>query len=299
MAFRTVLLSGDVRVHVRNGQLVINTDDTVTVPLEDIAVVVIENPRILLSTATMARLCEHGVATAVCDSKHLPAGILLPHSRHSRQLAITRAQVNATVPLKKRLWQQLVRAKLNNQAACLDLLERPGGDELREYARSVQSGDATSRESVGAGYYFPRLMPGVRRHGGGDTDAALDYGYAVLRAAVARSLVGHGMYPAFGIHHESQLNQFNLADDLLEPFRPFVDYRVISQSLNTSTVEMRAALVGTLLEPCLIDEKGYTVSTAITSCAQSLSRALSEGEYRHLVWPSVSNDRQVEYSIMD
>ncbi len=286
MAFRTVVIANEAEIHVRQGQLVVLQEERISIPAEDIAVLVLEHPRIRVSAATLAQLAVHGVATAVCDSKHLPTGILLSHNRHSRQLAATRLQLAATLPLKKRLWQQVVKSKVRNQATCLDILEREGGDRLREYAELVRSGDTGNVEATAARYYFPRLMPGTGRHSGAGVDRALDYGYAIVRAAVARSLVAHGLYPPLGIQHDSQLNAFNLADDLLEPFRPFVDLVAVKNDCRTVNRESRDTIVGVLHAPCEICERQHTVLTGIAECVISFMRALKEKDARLLKTPA-------------
>ncbi len=257
--------------------------------MEDIAVIVFENPRIQTSCATLSLLASHGVAVAVCNEKHMPSGILLPSCQHSRQLAVVREQLAATKPLKKRLWQHLVRAKIENQARCLEYLGRRGHERLREYKTSVTSGDTSNMEATAARYYFPRLMPGIGRHSGNGPDRALDYGYAILRAAIARYVVGYGLYPPLGIQHDAQLNAFNLADDLLEAFRPMVDRRTISDELDVSRHDGRAALVAVLHEPCEIAEQTRTVLTAIDRTVQSLVRALYRRDHKQLELPLLVN----------
>lgn len=154
MAFRTVVISNEAELHVQQGQLVAVQEQTVWIPTEDIAVLVLENPRIHLSAAALSLLVEQGVAVAVCDRKHIPNGLLLPHCQHSRQLAVTRQQLSISLPLKKRIWQRLVRAKIENQATCLDVLGLGGSTRLRQYASSVQSGDASGMEAAAARLYF-------------------------------------------------------------------------------------------------------------------------------------------------
>ena len=285
MAFRTVVISNEAELHVQQGQLVAIQDQTIWIPTEDIAVLVIENPRIHISSAALSLLAEQGVAVAVCDRKHMPNGLLLPHCQHSRQLAVTRRQFALSLPQKKRLWQLIVRSKIENQAACLEALGLPSSDKLREYASSVQSGDTSGMEAAAARLYFRRLIPDATRRAPEGPGASLDYGYAILRAAIARSLVGYGLYPAVGIHHNSQLNAFNLADDLLEPFRPFADLVAIGGRADASQREGRQALVSTLQMTCLVNDKEHSVLTAVDAAASSLARAHFEANYTLLALP--------------
>ncbi len=287
MAFRTVVISNEAELRVQHGQLVAIQDQTVWIPLEDIAVLVIENPRVHISAAALSLLAGQGVAVAVCDRKHMPNGLLLPHCQHSRQLAVTRHQLQLSMPQKKRLWQRLVRTKIENQASCLDALGLDGSARLREYARAVQSGDVSGMEAAAARLYFKRLIPDATRRSPEGPGASLDYGYAILRAAIARSLVGHGLYPAVGIHHSNQLNAFNLADDVLEPFRPFADLVAIGQGANAVQREGRQSLVSTLQMTCLVDGKEHSVLTAIDAATASLTRAQSEADHALLTLPHV------------
>ncbi len=299
MAFRTVVISNEAELHVHSGQLVAIQDQVRWIPLEDIAVLVLESPRVRVSAAALSLMAASGVAVAVCDEKHMPTGILLPHCRHSRQTAITQRQLDASLPQKKRLWQRIVIAKIKNQAHCLDALAIDGAERLRAYASTVASGDTTGVEATAARYYFARLMPDIRRHGGAELDASLDYGYAVLRAAVARSLVGHGMYPAIGIHHASQLNAFNLADDLLEPFRPFVDLVAVRDAARVNTKEGRMKLVATLNHPCILNGRAYSVLTAVEEAGSGLMRALIRKDHAELRLPELAWQTQAAEALVE
>lgn len=288
MAFRTVVISNETELHVRSGQLVAIQEQTVRIPIEDIAVLVLEHPRTHVSTAALSLLAEQGVAVAVCDRQHMPTGLLLPHCAHSRQLAVTRQQLAQTLPQRKRLWQCVTRSKIQNQAACLDALGLEGSARLREYSAAVQSGDTSGMEAAAARLYFRRLIPQATRRSPDGPGGSLDYGYAVLRAAIARALVGHGFYPAIGVHHDSQLNAFNLADDMLEPYRPFVDYLAVSENVDVDAQPGRQALVAVLQLSCSVQDKLHSVLTAIEATATSLARAMSEKDAGALVLPRLS-----------
>ncbi len=288
MAFRSVAIANDAELHVRSGQLVVIQEQTAWIPTEDIAVLVLENPRITVSSAALSLLSGAGVAVLVCDDKHMPNGILLPHCQHSRMLSVTRQQFAASLPLKKRIWQQLVVAKIENQARCLDSLGLDGANKLREYARQTVSGDTGGMEAAAARYYFARLLPG-RRHSGQGHDGALDYGYAVLRAAVARSLVAHGFFPAVGIHHDSQLNAFNLADDFIEPFRPVADVLAVANDVDIDTQAGRRTMLGVLNTQTVIAGSVHSVLTAIDALTMSLRRALEAADFRLIKVPLLAD----------
>lgn len=287
MAFRSVILRSAAQLHARLNQLVVEGAESVAVPLEDIAVLVIEEPRVGLSAGTLSKISEAGVAVVLCDDKHMPCGILTPFSRSSRQLRIARLQLGMTAPLKKRLWQSLIRQKILNQADCLDASGLTGASDVRRYAAEVQSGDTTGREAIAAGVYFRRFMS-QRRHGDDPLNHALDYGYTVVRAAVARALVAHGLYPAIGIHHANELNAFNLADDILEPYRPVVDHWAAQCPPSTHTLDAndRAHLLEALHAPCTVRRERHSVLTAIDRTVSSLVRAIQERSHKSLELPS-------------
>lgn len=276
MAFRTVVVSNEAELHVQQGQLVAVQEQTVWIPTEDIAVLVLENPRVHISAAALSLLAEQGVAVAVCDRKHMPTGMLLPHCAHSRQLGVTRLQFAQSLPQKKRLWQRIVRSKIENQAECLSALGLGGVPKLRGYAAAVLSGDSSGMESAAARMYFKHLIPDTTRRSPDGPGRSLDYGYAIVRAAIARALVGHGLFPPMGLHHDSQLNAFNLADDILEPYRPFVDFTAMSRSADASTTEGRRVLVSVLQAPCALLSRSHTLLTAIEATTAGLVRAIAE-----------------------
>ncbi|MEP0844490.1 MAG: type II CRISPR-associated endonuclease Cas1 [Phycisphaerae bacterium] len=204
-----------------------------SIPCEDIGLLIVDHPAVTYTHAALARLIDFGAAVLVCGQDHLPAGLLLPLSDHSRIVWRLDQQIKAGRPLRKRLWQQLVVAKIRAQAGHLppDCPERA---RLLALAGQVRSGDPSNVEAQAAKVYWSAWLgpgrPFRRDPQAGDLNALLNYGYAVLRAAVARALVGVGLHPALGIHHGNRSNSFCLADDLLEPLRPFVDAKV--QDLN-------------------------------------------------------------------
>ncbi|MCP4645250.1 MAG: type II CRISPR-associated endonuclease Cas1 [bacterium] len=204
--------------------------DDRTVPFDEIAALVVSNKAVTYTHAVLAALMDAGGVLVACDGKHLPAGIMAPllrHHRHSERLGL---QTAASLPTKKRLWQQVVRAKVANQAWLLETLH--GGDAgLGAMADRVRSGDPDNVEGQAARAYFPALFadPGFRRDRDADgANSFLNYGYTVLRAIVARAVAGSGLHPAFGLHHHNRYDAFRLVDDLMEPFRPVVDRAVVA-----------------------------------------------------------------------
>lgn len=278
MEFRAIFIANPAQLSVRREQLVIRQGQEVTVPMEDITSVMLESQAVTVTAAVLQKLADYGVTVYLCDEKHLPAALLLPINRHSRQLKVLKGQITMTKPAQKRLWQSVAMAKIRNQAKCLELLGRPESGDLLELARSVRSGDPDNCEATAAAQYFPALFgAGFTRDAGGLTNAALNYGYAILRGAVARNLAVHGIEPCLGIFHHSELNQFNLADDLMEPYRPLVDLYVASHTggeERSLTPKLKQSLFN--LTNYLVRQGGkrYRMISAVGRMTESFARVL-------------------------
>ncbi|MHB1701909.1 MAG: type II CRISPR-associated endonuclease Cas1 [Acidobacteriaceae bacterium] len=230
MAWRSVVITQPARLRLDQRALAVDGEmGTVRIALEDISVLVIDQQQVTLTAQLLSALAEAQIATITVGADHHPNGVLLPHLPHSRVLKVMRAQLAMSQPRRKRLWQHIVQRKINNQA---DVLQRHGHDaicrRLQALARDVRSGDAGHAESQAAQAYFRHLFGAhFTRTQNRLHNAALNYGYSVIRSALARHLVAYGFVTAFGLHHHSELNAFNLADDLLEPFRPLLDAHVL------------------------------------------------------------------------
>lgn len=231
MIKRIVEISGPARLSLSKRQMVIERQglDPETVPVEDIGVLILDHQSISHTQGLFTACFEQNAAVLVCNGKHLPAAMLLPfdsNSLHSRVLAV---QSSVSEPIRKRLWQSIVRAKIRGQAEALKLAGKDPGPVL-PFATQVRSGDPDNVEAQAARVYWQRLFgPDFRRdHEKKGINSLLNYGYAVVRGAVARAVTGTGLHPALGIHHHNQYNSFCLADDLMEPFRPIVDLAVHS-----------------------------------------------------------------------
>jgi CRISPR-associated protein Cas1 len=292
MAWKGVHIATPSRLSWKDTQLVVAQEEqTVTLPLEDVAWIVLDSPHSTLTAALVSACMEHGVAVIFTDQRHLPSGMALAFHRHHRQAGVAALQVAATLPLKKRLWQAIVIAKIENQARCLDHCGAEAA-ALRAMADRVGSGDPDNIEAQAARAYWPRLFAGFTRANESDLrNKMLNYGYAVARAAVARGLAASGLLPCFGLFHDNAANAFNLADDLLEPFRPAVD-RAVARLFGADgepeaefTVAQRRALAGILNED--IGLQGETVSVLIATerAAASLVRALEGGSAALLELP--------------
>ena len=255
MAWRGVLVSRPTRLSLDQHCCLAETEDgPIRLAFEDLSWVILDTPQVSLSAAVLAAFADANVLVLTCDAKHLPNGALLPLQGHFRQVGTLRKQVAATGALKRRLWQRLIAAKIANQGTVLGLLGRAGAGALLAMAARVEPGDPLNLEAQAARDFFSRLFDGFRRRRDGDVrNAMLNYGYAVVRAEIARDLAAQGFHPALGVHHDLVENAFNLADDVIEPFRPLVDLAVVrrletrdEQDGPELTVEDRRALAAVL-----------------------------------------------------
>ena len=228
MIKRTLVFSTPFCLSLKNSQMIINTrempDMKRSVPIEDIGCVVLEHQQTTVTLPLLNALSDNNAAVILCGENRMPNAMLLNLDSNSTQGESYRAQIDASEPLKKGLWRQVVEAKIRNQAALLDSLGRDGS-RLKPLYMNVKSGDADNREGIAAKIYWSELFGRdfVRHRDGDSPNDMLNYGYSILRAAVARALMGSGLFPAFGIFHRNRYNAFPLADDIMEPYRPFVD----------------------------------------------------------------------------
>lgn len=233
MIKRTLCFSTPGKLHLHLRQLLWRGEDgrEASVPIEDLGIVILESPLITVSMALLQALTEVCVAVVLCDASHLPSGYLLPQASHTLASRFLRNQIELTDAQAGRLWQQIVIRKIQNQASVIRVLNPQKANELFEMAEFVKRGDVTNIEAQAAKLYFtafPISEDVFRRSRYGTMpNAALNYGYAILRAAVARCLVASGLNTTLGIHHRNQYNHFCLADDVMEPYRPFVDAIVL------------------------------------------------------------------------
>lgn len=233
MIARTLVFSSPGKLSVRLNQLVYDGDDDVhrTIPIEDIGFVVLEHAQIVVTSTCLARLAEANAVVVVCDGTHMPVASLLPYAVHTTTQETFAAQIAATPAVNGRLWRRIVRRKIENQAGLLRSLRIDAHKQLLQLAEAVKNYDSTNCEAQAARIYFQSLMPvGVNRDPDGAwPNCALNYGYAILRAAVARALIGSGLSCLKGIHHHNRYNAFCLADDVMEPYRPYVDRYVLGK----------------------------------------------------------------------
>ena len=251
------------------------------VPLDDIGVLLCNARGLSYSNDLMTELARRGVAVVMCGSDYLPVAWLWPLEGHHVQALRMRRQLEASLPLRKRLWQAMVRGKIAQQNNVLTMLGRPDNG-LKSLARRVRSGDPDNVEAQAARRYWPLLFGrGFRRERfGAMPNPFLNYGYTVLRAAVARAIVAAGLHPSLGVHHHNRNDAMCLADDLMEPFRPLIDYTVaqlIAGGHEEVNTESKKALTGTLIMD-MVTERGTTpLDTCIERAAQSLAHSFESG----------------------
>lgn len=291
MIKRTIVFMSQCRVSYRNGQLVVENHETGELkkaPVEDLGVVLVENQQVSLTIPALNALSANNCAVIFCDSRHMPSSMLMPLDSNSVQGERYRYQVEASLPLKKSLWKQIIQMKIRNQSSLLTKVGRDGG-KLKPLYTNVKSGDSDNREGIAAKIYWDELFGDefVRSRTGPDPNALLNYGYSILRAAMARAIVGSGLSPSFGLFHKNRYNAFPLADDLMEPYRIYVD-ALVYQLMHEDKKELDADAKQRLLRVLFVDtefsdctrplEIGLSLTTA------SLARCFS-GEGKDLVLP--------------
>ncbi|MBP9995390.1 MAG: type II CRISPR-associated endonuclease Cas1 [bacterium] len=266
-----------------------------TIPIEDIGVVVLDNKQITFTQGLMESLLENNCAVITCDSSHLPVGLMLPLCGNTLQTERFRNQIEASLPLQKQLWQQTTIAKIKNQAAVLQQVRNLEAKNMLKWASEVKSGDSDNKEAQAAVYYwqnaFPQNEKFIREREGDAPNNLLNYGYAILRAVVARSLVSSGLLPTLGMHHRNKYNAYCLADDVMEPYRPYVDKLVMDiyekhPDCSELTKELKAELLQIPVLEVTINGQRSPLMIAATTTTASLQKCYS-GEIRKISYPEM------------
>lgn len=253
MAFRVILIENEVEIKVKlNNLIVTKKGEDIWIPLDDISMIVMDNLSSMLSARLLCQLSEQGIGFMLCNQKHLPTGYYSSYDNHSRASKVIGFQIEKDYQYYGKLWRKIVAEKILNQAKAYFRIKKDqeGAEKIAEYSLSISEGDITNREAHAAKVYFNLLMGTSFSRGNEDIllNSGLDYGYAVVRAYIARACVGYGLNTQLGVHHKSEYNRFNLVDDLLEPLRPFVDI-IAYESMRDSlyfTPEHRRKLVNLL-----------------------------------------------------
>lgn len=295
MIKRTLFFGNPAYLSTKNEQLVVSFPEEnkkeATIPIEDLGYIVLESPQITISNGLLMKLVQNKTAVITCDKQHLPCSFLQPLVGHSEQTERIRHQLNASIPLKKQLWQQTVIAKINNQANHL-LRREKNALKLKRWAKEVKTADHSNHEALAAAYYFQNLfnLEGFSRNQKGIApNNLLNYGYAILRAVAARALVSSGLLPSVGIFHHNKYNAFCLADDIMEPYRPFVDaivYELVETGCNleTLTKSIKAELLMIPAMDVVIDGKQSPLMIAMSRTTNSLHECFT-GESRKVLYP--------------
>ena len=282
MGWRSVMISRPAKLRREHFSLAIEQEQTAFVPFEDIAIIVLNHREIQLTHPVLSACADYGIGLYTTGDNHQPNGVFLPFLAHSRTTRLMRKQMDIPRPLAKQAWANIVRRKIENQTAVLRFCTKNGVDRMDSYVRRVRSGDQDNIEGQAAAFYFTQLFgQGFYRAEERWANAALDYGYAVLRGAIARDLVAHGMHPPIGLFHASEQNAFNLADDLIEPFRPLVDLHVAKHPAMTEgdlSPQDKAALVALLNVDVGMPQGKMSALSAIEYAVESLARLFEQGD---------------------
>lgn len=282
MGWRSVMISRPAKLRREHFSLAIEQEQTAFVPFEDIAIIVLNHREIQLTHPVLSACADYGIGLYATGDNHQPNGVFLPFLAHSRTTRLMRKQMDIPRPLAKQAWANIVRRKIENQTAVLRFCAKNGVDRMDSYVRRVRSGDQDNLEGQAAAFYFTQLFgQGFYRAEERWANAALDYGYAVLRGAIARGLVAHGMHPPIGLFHASEQNAFNLADDLIEPFRPLVDLHVAKHPAMTEgdlSPQDKAALVALLNVDVGMPQGKMSALSAIEYAVESLARLFEQGD---------------------
>ena len=294
MIKRTLYFGNPAYLKTATEQLVVERpgEEKKTIPIEDIGIIVLDHQQITITQALLAKLLANNVALISCNETHHPVGLLLTLDGHTLKSQKYQAQVDDSVPLKKQLWQQTVECKIANQAGVLKQ-QRQETNYMDMLTRTVKSGDADNNEAKAAAWYWKRIFPDflafTREREGMPPNNLLNYGYAILRATVARSLVGSGLLATLGIHHRNQYNAYCLADDIMEPYRPYVDtivYQIVrgNGKYLDMTPSMKTALLNIPAMDVNIDGQTSPLMNAVARTTASLCKCF-EGEARKILYP--------------
>ncbi|MDG1728297.1 MAG: type II CRISPR-associated endonuclease Cas1 [Algibacter sp.] len=294
MIKKTLLFTNKCTITTTNEQLVIKSENrNKTIPIEDIGYLVIDHNETYISIPALNKLINNNCACIICDNKHLPNGMFLNLNSHHIQQEIFKHQINASLPLKKQLWQQTVIEKVKNQGILLEQITQTK-NKFDYLASKVLSGDTSNMEAVAANFYWKAFfeIDFKRERFGNYPNNFLNYGYAILRAATARALSGSGLLNTLGIHHKSKYNAFALADDIMEPFRPIVDEIVhhIMQNYDEQelTTEIKSEILSILTRTVYFKDEKSPLMVALQKTASSLQQCYS-GKRKKIKYPNLWN----------
>ena len=310
MIKKTLCFSNPIYLSLRNAQLVLHIPEVEnnktlpeaikkeaerTIPIEDIGVVVLDNRRITITSGAMEALLENNCAVITCNQKSMPVGLLLPLCGNTTQNERFRSQLEASLPLRKQLWQQTIKQKILNQEHVLRINTAQETKCMRVWSNDVRSGDSDNLEARAAAYYWRNVFTTypnfVRDREGTPPNNLLNYGYAILRAIIARALVGSGLLPTLGIHHHNRYNAYCLADDIMEPYRPYVDQLVLdiiqcNLEISDITRDLKMRLLGIPMLDVVINGKRSPLMIAAQQTTASLAKCFA-GEIKRISYPEM------------
>lgn len=299
MIKRTLYFGNPAYLSLKLEQLIVRIPDSLdcmetvrTIPIEDIGIVILDHKQITITQGLIEKLLDNNCALITCSSNHLPVGLMLPLYGNTIQNERFRYQLDASLPLRKQLWQQTVQAKIANQAAILKYATSSIHNNMQVWATDVRSGDSTNMEARAAAYYWKTLFQDidgfVRGRDEDEPNNLLNYGYAIVRAVIARALVSSGLLPTLGIHHHNRYNAYCLADDIMEPYRPYVDRTVFDICRKGKplklTTELKRELLSIPTIDVIINDKRSPLMVAATTTTASLVKCFT-GEMRKISYP--------------
>ena len=300
--FRILEITQPSELHVTANQLTVEQEPEpkkkrkLSVPLEDLELIICTGANIRVSTMALSVLSENKVGLVIIGKDYMPSSIVLPYDANVRNACIAKTQLNMSSEIKGQFWQKIVQKKIENQAKCLTLLGLDGTKELMEMIPQVNPDDPENIEGLAAKFYFQQFHPGLVRRNDDPINSVLNYGYAIVRNTIIRDVVCAGFYPAIGIHHEGPFNGFNLADDLIEPWRAMVDvvaHDIVSSQTNLSR-EQRKQLTLVLHNACMINGEKNTISNGINIMIQSFKTAIEENNAELIKLPDILPVEKIE-----
>ena len=300
--FRILEIAQPGEIHVTANQLTVEQEIApkkkrkVSVPLEDLELIICTGANIRISTMALSVLSENKIGVVIIGKDYMPSSVVLPYDANVRNAQIAKRQLNMDESFKGELWKKIIQKKIENQAKCLTLLGIDGTKEMFEMMESVKAGDPENIEGNAAKFYFQQFHPGLVRRNDDPINSVLNYGYAIVRNTIIRDLVCAGFYPAIGIHHEGPFNGFNLADDLIEPWRAMIDvvaHGIVSSQTNLSR-EQRRCLALILHNACFINEEKNTISNGINIMIQSFKQAVESQNIELLKLPDILPIEKIE-----
>lgn len=301
MGYRSIIISKPSKISLKNHNFLYSphNGEDIMVPIIDISVIILETHQVTITSALLSRMADENILVFSCDKKHTPNGIFTPFHQHSRFSLMVHLQTKWSEPFKKRLWQKIIKQKIKNQAIVLKNINKEKEyKELRNIEKRVNSGDSENLEAQAAKIYFAYLFKDFMRRDISDwRNSALNYGYSIIRGVIARDLSASGLIPALGIHHKNQLNSFNLADDLIEVFRAFVDFEVykLQKENNIPKIyelksEHKIKLIEILQKTVYINGEKSTLLNSVNILVSSLANATKENDTKNIRLVSFENE---------